>query len=219
MIIPVAGRSADSQAKRDAKLAKLQLDFPDMPQILVDAIASVPRSSFVSSFARHRAYDDNSLPIGSGQSAIKLSDIAYVFTMLKIQPTDNALEIGAGTGYTAILLAHLCKQVYSIEIIEYLAEVARQNVKKQNLNNVRIRNANGLEGWPVFAPFDVILITASITAIPDTLIDQLVEGGRIAAPILDEYGDSTWIIYTWDGAELIPMGRKRSNIPPIIQDE
>ncbi|MCG9973145.1 protein-L-isoaspartate(D-aspartate) O-methyltransferase [Christiangramia crocea] len=152
------------------------------PRVL-DAMRKVDRSLFIPDDVKPHTYDDGPLPIGGGQTISQPYIVAYMAKTLKITSENNILEIGTGCGYNAAVLAQLAKQVYSIEIIEWLVETAKKNLKKAGVENVSIKQGDGYKGWPEKAPFDAIMLTAAPPFIPFPLKQQLKVGGRLLAPV------------------------------------
>ena len=221
MIVPVAGIGGTSSnyAEKKAKmLQSLQAQFPKLKPNAIEAMDSIPRMFFVNDLVRHRSYDDLALPIGSNQATLKSSEIGFLLSELDIQPTDTVLEIGTGTGYLTVVMSRIAAQVYSIEIIEYLAELAKGWVERLQIENVKIRNANGLKGWSKYAPFDVIIVTAAVKGWPEELLEQLKPGGKIAVPITDENDDCNWIIATKTDSGLQEYARRETKVSPIIEE-
>ena len=133
-----------------------------------------------------------------------------------VQPEAHVLEIGTGTGYFAAVLSRLAAKVYSVEVIEYLSEISRSTLERLKIENVKIRNHDGLEGWSFYAPYDVIIVTGAIREIPQALIDQLKPQGIIAAPIRNE-DKCVWIIYQYVNGEPQELSSRVSNVPNIIE--
>lgn len=152
------------------------------PRVL-KAMQSVDRALFVPKELQPRAYEDTPLPIGKSQTISQPYIVAYMAQALALSKDDKVLEIGTGCGYNAAVLAHLVKQVYSIEIIQWLADLARENLAKTDINNIETRCGDGYEGWPEQAPFDAIELTAAPAKIPETLKQQLKVGGKLLAPV------------------------------------
>ena len=150
---------------------------------ILNAVATVPRHAFVPRQFRKDAYRDIPLPIGNGQTISQPSLVALMTQYLSLQRDTTVLEIGTGSGYQAAILSLLAKKVYTIERITTLAKRALRNLKKLTYSNVEVIAANGTLGLPEKAPFDGIIVTAGAPEIPQTLIDQLKEGGRIVIPV------------------------------------
>jgi len=150
---------------------------------VLQAMASVPRHRFVPEAQRHLAYADMPLPIGFGQTISQPYIVALMTQQLDPQPGDRVLEIGTGSGCQAAVLSQLVNEVYSIEIVEPLATRAAGDLKRLGYNNVFVRFGDGYQGWPDKAPFDSIIVTCAPEHIPQPLIDQLKEGGRMTIPV------------------------------------
>jgi protein-L-isoaspartate(D-aspartate) O-methyltransferase len=154
-----------------------------MDEKVLDAMGAVPRHLFVPKDYRDYAYDDHPLPIGEGQTISQPYVVALMTEMLDLREDDKVLEIGTGSGYQAAVLAEICNNVYSIEIIESLAEKARRRLRKFGYHEVSIKIGDGYKGWPAHAPFDAIIVTCAPTHVPPALKEQLAEGGRLAIPL------------------------------------
>jgi protein-L-isoaspartate(D-aspartate) O-methyltransferase len=148
---------------------------------------STPRHEFVLGKWKSQAYFDAALPIGESQTISPPYVVAYMTEKLEPQPSDRVLEIGTGSGYQAAVLSPLVKEVYTIEIVDRLAERAAQRLKRLKYNNVHVRSGDGYAGWPEAAPFDKIIVTCSPEAIPKPLVDQLAEGGTMIIPVGERY--------------------------------
>lgn len=149
------------------------------------AIEQTPRHVFVPTGIRHRAYDDSPLPIGNGQTISQPLIHAQYLEQLGLTGTEKALEIGTGTGYQTVLLSHLVAQVFSIERIPALHQQAREILQQLGVKNVSLLLGDGTLGWREYAPFDAILVSAGSPSVPQPLIDQLADGGRMLVPIGD----------------------------------
>lgn len=147
------------------------------------AMGKVPRHEFVPANVRRYAYADQPLPIGHRQTISQPYVVAFMTEKLDPQPDEKVLEIGTGSGYQAAVLAHLVKEVYSIEIVEALAESAEKTLARLGYQNVHVKAGDGYKGWPEHAPFDAIIVTCAPTQIPAPLIEQLKEGGRMIIPV------------------------------------
>jgi len=150
---------------------------------VLDAMSKVPRHVFVPPAFQNQAYQDSPLPIGHGQTISQPYIVAFMTEILKPEPEHKVLEIGTGSGYQAAVLSPLVKEVYTIEIIEELAETAKNALAHHGFDNVHVRAGDGYLGWPEKAPFDAIIVTCSPDDIPEPLIDQLAEGGRMIIPV------------------------------------
>jgi protein-L-isoaspartate(D-aspartate) O-methyltransferase len=152
-------------------------------QRTLKAMRKVPRQLFVPKEYESEAYDDNPLAIGYGQTISQPYIVAYMTEVAKPDPTKIALEIGTGSGYQAAVLAETVKKVYSIEIVPELARESAERLKKLGYNNITIKYGDGYKGWKEFSPFDIIIVTAAAEQIPQPLIDQLAENGRLVIPV------------------------------------
>jgi protein-L-isoaspartate(D-aspartate) O-methyltransferase len=142
-----------------------------------------PRHLFVPSGIRHRAYEDNALPIGNGQTISQPSTHARYLELLKLTGKERVLEVGTGSGYQTVLLSHLAAQVFSIERVTSLLEAARAAIRAAGVRNVSLMAGDGTLGWREYAPYDAIVITAGSRDVPEPLLRQLAEGGRLLAPL------------------------------------
>ena len=153
------------------------------PNVL-QAMRTVPRHKFVPEEYRQIAYVDNPLPIGYGQTISQPFIVAWMTELLDLKPGDKVLEIGTGSGYQAAILAELGDiEVYTIEIIPELAESAALRFKNLGYSDIQAKQADGYFGWPEYAPFDAIIVTAAPDHLPPLLIEQLADNGRLVIPI------------------------------------
>jgi protein-L-isoaspartate(D-aspartate) O-methyltransferase len=171
----------DAERKRMVDIDLRGRDIQD-PNVLA-AMLKVPRHEFVTENNKNKAYADFPLPIGKDQTISQPYIVALMTQSAGLQPGDRVLEIGTGSGYQAAVLSELVKEVYTIEIIEVLANDARSDLERLGYNNVKVKHGDGYQGWEEFAPFDAILLTAAAPEIPQPLIDQLKEGGRMVLPL------------------------------------
>jgi protein-L-isoaspartate(D-aspartate) O-methyltransferase len=161
-----------------AQIGKSTLD----DQVL-QAIAKVPRHEFVPVEVQQYAYLNRPLPIGFDKTISQPLMVAVMTDLLELKTSDVVLEIGTGLGYQAAVLAELAGRVYSVEIIDELAQQAVQRLKRQGYTNIAVRIGNGYSGWPEHAPFDKVIVTAAPDLIPPPLINQLKAGGRMVIPV------------------------------------
>jgi protein-L-isoaspartate(D-aspartate) O-methyltransferase len=145
----------------------------------------VPRHLFVPDAVQHRAYDDAPVPIGFAQTASQPSLQALYLQVLQIQPTDRVLEIGTGSGYQTALLAHLASHVYSVERLRELSARARSVLDALRFTNIALLVGDGTIGWSRYAPYNAILVSAAAPGVPQALLDQLADGGRMLIPVGD----------------------------------
>ena len=166
------------------KMIEDQLKGRDIrDQDVLEAMQEVDRKLFVPSDKKDRAYEDSPLPIGKSQTISQPYIVAYMAQELNLGKDDTVLEIGTGCGYNAAVLSRLVNKVYSVEIIEWLSHMAKENIHKTAYNNIEMKHGDGYEGWPEKGPFDAIQLTAAPPQIPETLKKQLKIGGKILAPV------------------------------------
>jgi len=167
------------------------------PNVL-NAMRVVPRHFLVRPGDSKRAYYDRPIPIGYGQTISQPFIVAYMTEAIKLDANSKVLEIGTGSGYQAAICGEIAKEVYSIELIEQLAEKAKTRLKKLGYENVTVRHGDGYFGWKEKAPFDVIIITAAAGFVPPLLIEQLKPGGILILPLGSPYGNQTLVRITKD---------------------
>lgn len=165
------------------------------------AFEQTPRHLFVPTGVRHRAYEDSALPIGNGQTISQPSIHGRYLEILGLTGREKVLEVGTGSGYQTVLLAHLAAQVFSIERIAPLMQSARENIARTGVRNVSLLTGDGTLGWREYAPYDAILVSAGSPTIPQPLVDQLAEGGRMLIPLGGQ-----------DVQTLVVLTRKQGNI-------
>ncbi|KIE05305.1 Protein-L-isoaspartate O-methyltransferase [Candidatus Jidaibacter acanthamoeba] len=158
-------------------------------QNVLDAMLKVPRQEFVPEQEKHLAYINTALPIGYAQTISQPFIVATMTQAANLDKDSKVLEIGTGSGYQAAILGSICKEVYSIEVVEPLAKQAIQILEKLGYNNIHIRVGDGYYGWKEKAPFDAVIVTAVISKVPEPLLLQLKIGGKLIIPIGEEYGD------------------------------
>lgn len=149
------------------------------------AIEMTPRHAFVPTGLRHRAYEDAPLPIGNGQTISQPWVHARYLELLELTGNERVLEVGTGSGYQTVLLAHLVAQVFSIERIPALFNMAREAIQRSGVRNVNLLMGDGSVGWRQYSPYDAILVGAGAPSIPQPLVEQLADGGRLLIPIGD----------------------------------
>lgn len=153
--------------------------------LVLEAMRTVPREKFVPHGLAAEAYDDTPLPIGSGQTISQPYIVAFMVEALGLVGGEKVLEIGAGSGYAAAVLAQIAGDVYTIERIGELAAQANENLANAGYHHVHVRHADGTQGWAEQAPFDAILVSAGAPDVPSTLLHQLKIGGRMVVPVGD----------------------------------
>ena len=150
---------------------------------VLEAMASVPREEFLAPRMRRHAYEDRALAIDCGQTISQPLVVALMTQASSPQPDDIALEVGTGSGYAAAVLSRLCRKVITIEREPALAEQASQTLRRLGFENVEVAVGDGSQGWPSEAPYNVILVAAAAGSVPQALIDQLADGGRMVIPV------------------------------------
>lgn len=171
------------RAQRE-EMVRLQLAERGIRDVRVlDAMLRVPRHEFVPENFWPDAYGDHPLPIGEGQTISQPYIVAAMLERLALEPTDRVLEVGTGSGYVTALLSLLSAEVCSVERHAALASAAESTLRRLGYGNVRIKVGDGSQGWPEYAPFDAILVSAATSEMPPALFAQLREGGRMMAPI------------------------------------
>lgn len=149
----------------------------------LEAMRTVPRHEFLPLRLRDEAYMDYPLPIGHGQTISQPYIVAFMTEAIRPQTGEKILEIGAGSGYQAAILAQMGADVYTVEIVEPLAEMARQTLERLGYKNAHVLHGDGYRGWPEHAPFDAIIVTCAPDKIPPDLVAQLKDGGRMIIPV------------------------------------
>jgi len=183
---PVADPGADAYALARQRMVAEQLAVPgrDIANTRVlTVMGKVPRHEFVPERLRRDAYRDHPLPIGHGQTISQPYIVAFMTEQLEPKPTDRVLEIGTGSGYQAAVLAELVARVYTIEIVAELAQRATADLKRLGYTNVHVRAGDGYKGWSEAAPFDAIIVTCAPERVPQPLVTQLKDGGRMIIPV------------------------------------
>ena len=147
------------------------------------AMARVPRERFLPAECREWAGLNRPLPIGHGQTISQPFIVARMTELLALGGDEKVLEIGTGSGYQTAILAELAREVWTVEVVEPLARAAREALQELGYDKIRFRVGDGWAGWPEEAPFDAAIVTAAPDKIPDTLVDQLADGGRLVLPV------------------------------------
>lgn len=175
-----------AERQRMIEVQLIERDIRD--QRVLDAMRTVPRHLFVPPEHRHLAYADGPLPIGGGQTISQPYIVALMTQMLWLTGDENVLEIGTGSGYQAAILAYLSREVRTIERHARLAENAAEALKGLGLTNVYVHVGDGSQGLPEFAPYQAILVTAAAPEVPQIMLDQLDDGGRLVIPVGGQRG-------------------------------
>ena len=169
-------------------------------QRVLAAMGKVPREEFVPTDMRGKSYHDSPLPIGYEQTISQPYMVARMTQELRLQPGDRVLEIGTGSGYQTAVLAELAAETYSIEIVEPLAKTAEATLRRLGYKSVRLKVGDGYKGLPEAAPFDAIIVTCAPDHVPQPLIDQLRNGGRMIIPVGPQYAQQLYLFDKTNGA-------------------
>ncbi len=177
------GIGMTSQRTRDRLVKRLENEGITNKTVL-DVIRNTPRHIFVDEALASRSYEDTALPIGHGQTISQPYIVARMTeAVIEKETPKKVLEVGTGSGYQTAVIAQLVENVFSVERIKPLLFAARRRFQELNLRNIRVNHSDGSWGWPEYAPYDAIIVTAAPVEIPQTLLDQLEVGGRLVAPI------------------------------------
>jgi len=163
------------------------------------AMATVPREEFVPADERGDGYEDGPLPIGFDQTISQPYIVAFMTEQLRLKPSDRLLEIGTGSGYQAAVLAELVADVYTIEIVEPLAKTAEATLQRLGYKNVHLRVGDGYQGWPEEAPFDAIIVTCAPDKVPQPLVEQIKDGGRMVIPVGERFAQQLYLLEKKNG--------------------
>lgn len=181
---PIEMPTEDRYAEARRQMVVYQMCMRDITdEEVLQAMEGVPRHEFVLPEYLDRAYADYPLPIGYGQTISQPYIVALMTQLLKMKRGERALEIGTGSGYQAAILAELTDEVYTVEIIEELERQAERRLKDLGYTNVKVKHADGYYGWEEYAPYDAIIVTCAPDHIPQPLISQLRDGGRLVIPV------------------------------------
>ena len=192
---PDTVRHEERRAMVEMQIERRGIESPTV----LDAMRNVPRHEFVSEAYRNRAYTDQPLPIGEGQTISQPYIVALMTELLECGPEDTVLEIGTGSGYQAAVLAELVAHVFTIEIVEPLARRADSTLKALGYENVSVETADGYYGWPEHAPYQGVIVTAAPDHIPEPLIEQLANGGHLVIPVGDSWQELIVVTKTEKG--------------------
>jgi protein-L-isoaspartate(D-aspartate) O-methyltransferase len=186
---------------------------------VLDAMRRVPREEFIPEPLRDSAYMDGPLPIGSEQTISQPFIVARMVEALRLRPGDRVLEIGAGSGYAAAVMAEIVDVVYAVERHEKLATAARERLHRVGYENVEILHGDGTRGWPEKAPFDAIVVAAAGPRVPETLREQLAPGGRMVIPVGTTIHDQTLLRITRTGGGFEEERLDAVRFVPLVGEE
>ena len=174
--------------KERSRMVDEQIAFRGVtdPRVLA-VMGKVPRHEFMPEALRAQAYGDHAMPIGEGQTISQPYIVALMSELLELKGDERVLEIGTGSGYQAAVLAELCQKVFTIERVKTLADKARATLDRLGYKNVVMKVYDGTYGWKEMSPFDAIIVTAAAPDVPDTLVEQLKDGGRLVIPVGERY--------------------------------
>src|SRR5271157_3260250 len=189
------GRGSETPAEQRARMVEEQLLSRGIsdPRVLT-AMGKVPREQFIAGEDFRDAYGDHPLPIGAGQTVSQPYIVAAMVEALELRPQDRVLEVGTGTGYEAAILGELAAEVWTIERHQELSDKAREILARLGYTNVHVVQGDGSLGLPPQAPFDKILVAAAAPRIPESLVAQLVDGGRLVVPVGDRYEQQVHVV-------------------------
>jgi protein-L-isoaspartate(D-aspartate) O-methyltransferase len=204
---------------REAMVASQIVDRGVRDPAVIRAMRKVPRHLFVPESYRASAYADHPLPIGEGQTISQPYIVAFMTEALRLKPADRVLEIGTGSGYQAAVLAEIVKDVYSIEIVESLGKRAEQTLSELGYPNIHIKIGDGYKGWPEKAPFDSVIVTCAPEQIPEILIDQLREGGRMIIPVGSAWAVQRLVVGVKTGGRLETQEAMLVRFVPMVGDD
>lgn len=188
------------EIEQDVRDTALYLNRRELDERVMRALAKVPRHEFVQPDDRRFAYENRPLPIGHGQTISQPYIVAIMTDLVEPAAGCRALEVGTGSGYQAAILAELCEQVYTVEIVEALGTTARERLTRLGYSNVAVRLGDGYYGWEQHAPFDAIVVTAVASHIPPPLLKQLKPGGRMVLPIGTRFTAQELVLISKDDA-------------------
>jgi protein-L-isoaspartate(D-aspartate) O-methyltransferase len=194
-----APTAADLAAQRQRMVEQQLKPRGIKEERVLAAMAKVPREEFIPVDVRADAYEDGPLPIGYDQTISQPYVVAFMTEQLRPKPSDRVLEIGSGSGYQAAILAELVGEVYTIEIVEPLAKSAEATLQRLGYKNVHIKAGDGYKGWPEEAPFDAIIVTCAPEKVPQPLVDQLKDGGRMVIPVGERFAQQLYLLEKKNG--------------------
>ncbi len=191
------------QIEEHVRATRRYIDKQHLDPKVMEVMRTVPRHEFVPPALRKNAYENRPLAIGHGQTISQPYIVALMTDLLEVTPADRVLEVGTGSGYQAAILAQLVQQVYSIEIIEPLAQEAKERLQRLGMGNIATRAGDGYYGWSEHAPYDAIIVTAAAGHVPPPLIQQLRAGGRMVIPVGSGFQTQQLLLITKESGDRI----------------
>ncbi|MCD4785340.1 MAG: protein-L-isoaspartate(D-aspartate) O-methyltransferase [Candidatus Eremiobacteraeota bacterium] len=185
---------------------------------VIQAFLEVDRKGFVPENKIHQAYDDHPLPIGNGQTISQPYMVAEMTEILGLDKNDTVLEIGTGSGYQTAILAKLAREVFTIEIIPTLAVKTQKKLEKLGFLNIHYKIGSGFEGWHEYALYNGIIVTAAPTDIPEALVAQLADGGRMVIPVGERSHHQTLYLVKKDGEDIHILNKGAVAFVPMVKE-
>ena len=185
---------------------------------ILEAFLEVPREKFVPERFYGDSYADRPLPIGEGQTISQPYIVAEMVRVANPSADDKALEVGSGSGYAAAILSRIVKKVYGIERFESLVKESKKRLKELDYDNVIIKKGDGSKGWEEKSPFDIIIVSAAASRVPDKLLEQLAENGRMIIPIGNQFRQEL-IYYKKENGEINKKVITYVRFVPLISEE
>jgi len=214
-----AGFGQNYTAQRE-RMVRTQLKSRDIHNAAtLRAMAEIPRHKFVPASVRPNAYVDGALPIGEGQTISQPYIVAFMTQELKLKPRHRVLEIGTGSGYQAAVLSAIVDSVFTIEIVKKLGDAAKLRLQELGYHNVVVKIGDGYHGWQTKAPFDAIIVTAGVDTIPQPLLDQLAEGGRMIIPARHSGSILQLVLVVKKNGKIVTKNRMPVRFVPFTRDK
>ncbi len=192
--------NSDEFAKLRATMVKAQIERRGVKdEKVLNAMRKVERHKFVPEQYIENSYEDRPLPIGEGQTISQPYIVALMTEVLGLDSTKKVLEVGTGSGYQAAVLAEICDSVYTIEIVEALGKRSKKLLSELGYKNLKVKVGDGYKGWEEYSPFDGVIVTCAPSHVPQSLIDQMTEGGKMVIPVDVAYGQDLILLIKKDG--------------------
>ncbi len=222
IILPILSEAQDNDRFQQQRIQMVENQIEARgvsDELTLNAMRNVPRHNFVRERDQRRAYSDNPIPIGHGQTISQPYIVAYMTEIIRPEEGMRVLEIGTGSGFQAAVLAEFTDEVYTIEIVPELAGWGEGNLRKSGYENVEVKHADGYYGWEVHAPFDAIVVTAAADHIPPPLIDQLKDGGRMIIPVGSPFQVQNLMLVEKSGREVTSRSLMPVRFVPFTRAE